>query len=161
MSNSSDPDPGRCKRTDGKKWRCSKEVAPEQKYCERHMHRGRPRSRKHVENRANNPNKRPRLENQATFPVISPPPALTFSSPPINNNGSQPQFLGYTSLPYQHSPVFLDKTSVKATNLESLASLSSTDKNARLVFFVFVFLCYSIWVFYFLVSSLIKNFVLD
>lgn len=44
-----DPEPGRCKRTDGKKWRCSRDVAPHQKYCERHMHRGRPRSRKHVE----------------------------------------------------------------------------------------------------------------
>ncbi|KAL1565492.1 hypothetical protein AAHA92_07700 [Salvia divinorum] len=44
-----DPEPGRCKRTDGKKWRCSREVAPLQKYCERHLHRGRPRSRKPVE----------------------------------------------------------------------------------------------------------------
>nr|GMD02367.1 growth-regulating factor 7 [Ipomoea batatas] len=41
-----DLEPGRCKRTDGKKWRCSKEVALNQKYCERHLHRGRPRSRK-------------------------------------------------------------------------------------------------------------------
>ncbi|GAB2265011.1 hypothetical protein Dimus_000079 [Dionaea muscipula] len=45
----SDAEPGRCKRTDGKKWRCSKDVAPNQKYCERHLNRGRPRSRKHVE----------------------------------------------------------------------------------------------------------------
>ncbi|RAL51499.1 hypothetical protein DM860_011001 [Cuscuta australis] len=44
-----DLEPGRCKRTDGKKWRCAKEVAPNQKYCERHLHRGRPRSRKPVE----------------------------------------------------------------------------------------------------------------
>ncbi|CAI9086938.1 OLC1v1020876C1 [Oldenlandia corymbosa var. corymbosa] len=44
-----DMEPGRCKRTDGKKWRCSRDVAPHQKYCERHLHRGRPRSRKHVE----------------------------------------------------------------------------------------------------------------
>lgn len=44
-----DPEPGRCRRTDGKKWRCSKEAYPESKYCERHMHRGRNRSRKHVE----------------------------------------------------------------------------------------------------------------
>ncbi|XP_043716011.1 growth-regulating factor 10-like isoform X2 [Telopea speciosissima] len=47
--NSMEPEPGRCRRTDGKKWRCSKEVVPDQKYCERHMHRGRNRSRKHVE----------------------------------------------------------------------------------------------------------------
>ncbi|EPS59588.1 hypothetical protein M569_15218, partial [Genlisea aurea] len=42
--------PGRCRRTDGKKWRCSRDVVAGQKYCERHMHRGRNRSRKHVEN---------------------------------------------------------------------------------------------------------------
>ncbi|KAA8533545.1 hypothetical protein F0562_031021 [Nyssa sinensis] len=49
FSNNKDIEPGRCKRTDGKKWRCSRDVAPHQKYCERHMHKGRPRSRKPVE----------------------------------------------------------------------------------------------------------------
>ncbi|KAL4332887.1 hypothetical protein GQ457_07G045730 [Hibiscus cannabinus] len=45
-----DPEPGRCRRTDGKKWRCSKEAyPPDSKYCERHMHRGKNRSRKPVE----------------------------------------------------------------------------------------------------------------
>nr|CAD1820821.1 unnamed protein product [Ananas comosus var. bracteatus] len=44
-----DPEPGRCRRTDGKKWRCSKDAYPGSKYCERHMHRGRNRSRKPVE----------------------------------------------------------------------------------------------------------------
>ncbi|GMN53018.1 hypothetical protein TIFTF001_022159 [Ficus carica] len=44
-----DPEPGRCRRTDGKKWRCSKEAFPDSKYCERHMHRGKNRSRKPVE----------------------------------------------------------------------------------------------------------------
>ncbi|KAF8101777.1 hypothetical protein N665_0201s0096 [Sinapis alba] len=44
-----DPEPGRCRRTDGKKWRCSRDVFPGHKYCERHMHRGRNRSRKPVE----------------------------------------------------------------------------------------------------------------
>ncbi|GLT78312.1 hypothetical protein SLA2020_498520 [Shorea laevis] len=47
--NALDPEPGRCRRTDGKKWRCSKEAVPNHKYCERHMHRGRHRSRKLVE----------------------------------------------------------------------------------------------------------------
>lgn len=47
--NGMDPEPGRCRRTDGKKWRCSKEAVPDHKYCERHLHRGRPRSRKLVE----------------------------------------------------------------------------------------------------------------
>lgn len=44
-----DPEPGRCRRTDGKKWRCSRDVVSGYKYCERHMHRGRNRSRKPVE----------------------------------------------------------------------------------------------------------------
>lgn len=46
-----DPEPGRCRRTDGKKWRCAKDVAPEQQYCEKHLIRNRPRSRKLVEQR--------------------------------------------------------------------------------------------------------------
>lgn len=46
---SMDPEPGRCRRTDGKKWRCSRDVVAGQKYCERHVHRGRNRSRKPVE----------------------------------------------------------------------------------------------------------------
>ncbi|KAG6517587.1 growth-regulating factor 1-like [Zingiber officinale] len=47
--NAVDPEPGRCRRTDGKKWRCSKEAYPDSKYCERHMHRGKGRPRKPVE----------------------------------------------------------------------------------------------------------------
>lgn len=49
FSSGSDPEPWRCKRTDGKKWRCSRDVAPDQKYCERHAHKSKPRSRKPVE----------------------------------------------------------------------------------------------------------------
>ncbi|XP_071717103.1 growth-regulating factor 7-like [Rutidosis leptorrhynchoides] len=49
FSNSSDPEPGRCRRTDGKKWRCSRDAVADQKYCEKHMNRGRHRSRKPVE----------------------------------------------------------------------------------------------------------------
>ncbi|EFJ17791.1 hypothetical protein SELMODRAFT_420739 [Selaginella moellendorffii] len=46
-SNLMDSEPGRCRRTDGKKWRCAKPVvAVDQKYCERHIHRGRNRSKK-------------------------------------------------------------------------------------------------------------------
>lgn len=49
LAKNCDPEPGRCRRTDGKKWRCSKDAFPDSKYCERHMHRGRNRSRKPVE----------------------------------------------------------------------------------------------------------------
>ncbi|OIW09559.1 hypothetical protein TanjilG_28158 [Lupinus angustifolius] len=44
-----DLEPGRCRRTDGKKWRCSRDAHPDSKYCERHMIRRRYRSRKLVE----------------------------------------------------------------------------------------------------------------
>jgi hypothetical protein len=49
INTDSDPEPGRCRRTDGKKWRCSKEAMAEHKYCERHINRNRHRSRKPVE----------------------------------------------------------------------------------------------------------------
>ncbi|CAK9186462.1 unnamed protein product [Ilex paraguariensis] len=39
-STSADTDLQRCRRTDGKKWRCSRCVVPDQKYCQRHMHKG-------------------------------------------------------------------------------------------------------------------------
>nr|ABQ01217.1 putative growth-regulating factor 4 [Zea mays] len=38
-----EPEPGRCRRTDGKKWRCWRNTIPNEKYCERRMHRGRKR----------------------------------------------------------------------------------------------------------------------
>ncbi|XP_074268218.1 growth-regulating factor 5-like [Silene latifolia] len=44
-----DPEPGRCKRTDGKKWRCAKEAHPDSKYCERHMNRGKGKSKKQID----------------------------------------------------------------------------------------------------------------
>ncbi|KAK3036335.1 hypothetical protein RJ639_031742 [Escallonia herrerae] len=44
-----DPEPGRCRRTDGKKWRCKRDVVPSLRYCEQHLHRGTQRSRKYVE----------------------------------------------------------------------------------------------------------------
>ncbi|KAJ8478246.1 hypothetical protein OPV22_021973 [Ensete ventricosum] len=59
-----DPEPGRCRRTDGKKWRCSKDAHPESRYCERHMHRGRNRSRKPVESQ-------PVAPSQSASTVIS------------------------------------------------------------------------------------------
>ncbi|KAG0492373.1 hypothetical protein HPP92_005771 [Vanilla planifolia] len=85
---SEDPEPGRCRRTDGKKWRCSKEAFPDSKYCEKHMHRGKNRSRKPEEisfattsNRSSSPS-----SNQRSFPAnlsISTPDAhhLSYPSP--------------------------------------------------------------------------------
>ncbi|KAG8090002.1 hypothetical protein GUJ93_ZPchr0011g27718 [Zizania palustris] len=56
-----DVEPRRCRRTDGKKWRCSRDAVGDQKYCERHINRGRHRSRKHVEGR------------KATLTIAEPP----------------------------------------------------------------------------------------
>ncbi|KAF0902443.1 hypothetical protein E2562_016273 [Oryza meyeriana var. granulata] len=77
-----DPEPWRCRRTDGKKWRCSKEAHPDSKYCERHMHRGRNRSRKPVESKtaAPAPQSQPQLSNvttTATHDADAPLPSLT------------------------------------------------------------------------------------
>ncbi|XP_022714543.1 growth-regulating factor 5-like [Durio zibethinus] len=68
-----DPEPGRCRRTDGKKWRCSKEAYPDSKYCERHMHRGRNRSRKPVE------------ADSTTAICTLPPPTSSILSPSFSS----------------------------------------------------------------------------
>ncbi|KAJ8564562.1 hypothetical protein K7X08_001022 [Anisodus acutangulus] len=74
-----DPEPGRCRRTDGKKWRCSKEAYADSKYCERHMHRGRNRSRKPVE---------VMTTTRTTTTTNTPPTAIPISSIKINSNYS-------------------------------------------------------------------------
>ncbi|KAH9611590.1 hypothetical protein KSS87_020695, partial [Heliosperma pusillum] len=90
-----DPEPGRCRRTDGKKWRCSKEAYPDSKYCERHMHRGKNRSRKPVESSSpltiNNNN----TCTSTLSPIISAatttsPNHTTVSSTNFTNNQSLP-----------------------------------------------------------------------
>ncbi|TKY53060.1 Growth-regulating factor 4 [Spatholobus suberectus] len=70
-----DPEPGRCRRTDGKKWRCSRDAVAGRKYCERHMHRGRSRSRKPVEQRHG------QGSLTAITSSISSPPSASFKSP--------------------------------------------------------------------------------
>ncbi|XP_039022757.1 growth-regulating factor 8-like isoform X2 [Hibiscus syriacus] len=82
-SNSSDPEPWRCRRTDGKKWRCSRDVAPDQKYCERHSHKSRPRSRKPVElpnHSSNNDPKSQTLNNMASDGTKQPHQTPHFTS---------------------------------------------------------------------------------
>ncbi|KAL3362534.1 hypothetical protein AABB24_015102 [Solanum stoloniferum] len=73
FSSGSDPEPWRCKRTDGKKWRCSRDVAPDQKYCERHAHKSKPRSRKPVEIHTNRHPPTPKSNNNNhsfQFPTV-------------------------------------------------------------------------------------------
>ncbi|XP_024980214.1 growth-regulating factor 1-like [Cynara cardunculus var. scolymus] len=119
-----DPEPGRCRRTDGKKWRCSKEAYPDSKYCERHMHRGRNRSRKPVEvNMSTTPKtpptaipmipssictKSPNYPSPNSHPFSSTdhfyntPHLSSFSRPSSGSGGIQDHFL-LESSPYSHS----------------------------------------------------------
>lgn len=85
-----DPEPGRCRRTDGKKWRCARDVAPSHKYCERHMHRGRPRSRKPVEVQPNNNDNN--NNHQIKKPRHDPNPKFTVANT-ATKDGSSSQFL--------------------------------------------------------------------
>ncbi|MCL7022546.1 hypothetical protein MKW94_030282 [Papaver nudicaule] len=94
-----DPEPGRCRRTDGKKWRCSKEAYNESKYCEKHMHRGRNRSRKPVEilNASST--------NNQSKPMISSSPFKSYynsSSPSRSPNSSSSSSSRY-GFPYSQS----------------------------------------------------------
>ena len=110
-----DPEPGRCRRTDGKKWRCAKDVAPNQKYCERHMHRGRPRSRKPVEvvhaaAAAVDGSSHKKIRH-CHAPTPPPPPSPILS----NHLCSQSQFLGSAGLDqYHQNSVFLYKSDHKS-----------------------------------------------
>ncbi|MQL70799.1 hypothetical protein Taro_003100 [Colocasia esculenta] len=67
-----DPEPWRCRRTDGKKWRCSKNAYPDSKYCERHMHRGRNRSRKPVETPSLSQSQPPTSSPSSTVTTLAP-----------------------------------------------------------------------------------------
>ena len=90
-----DLEPRRCRRIDGKKWRCSKDVVPDQKYCERHMHRGRQRSRKPMEapaiaSRVARPtfNSGMESENSKTNLTIAAPLSLQLMSLSSNNTNT-------------------------------------------------------------------------
>ncbi|KAL4285077.1 hypothetical protein GQ457_16G015570 [Hibiscus cannabinus] len=71
FSNNTDPEPGRCHRTDGKKWRCSRDAVANQKYCERHMNRGRHRSRKPVEGQSGHSVAATGTTNSKLMPIVS------------------------------------------------------------------------------------------
>ncbi|KAH9610985.1 hypothetical protein KSS87_001006 [Heliosperma pusillum] len=79
FSGNTDPEPGRCRRTDGKKWRCSRDAVPDQKYCERHINRGRHRSRKPVEGQTG------QAASGATTAKVLPP--MTASMPSLVTSG--------------------------------------------------------------------------
>ncbi|CAM0902968.1 unnamed protein product [Alopecurus aequalis] len=100
-----DPEPGRCRRTDGKKWRCAKEAAQDSKYCERHMHRGRNRSRKPVETQlVASPHSLQQQQQQQHTPAVAPATATAAAFqnhslyPAISNSGGGSFGLGSTHL---------------------------------------------------------------
>ncbi|KAK9198529.1 hypothetical protein WN944_013714 [Citrus x changshan-huyou] len=101
LKNGLDAEPGRCRRTDGKKWRCSKEAIPDHKYCERHVHRGRLRSRKLVEASRRSPSTSSAITNANTNLSISLPAvnnsstAIAIASNPSPNFGFSPRSVLY------------------------------------------------------------------
>ncbi|KAJ6387631.1 hypothetical protein OIU78_017360 [Salix suchowensis] len=132
FSNGADLEPGRCRRTDGKKWRCSRDVAPDQKYCERHMHRGRPRSRKHVELNTDHNNKKSRHNPDICTEA---PVTVAISNPTINssNSGSasHDQFVGSMPQPYIQTLDFVNKSSEKTAAFDANGAFGSTYKEPR------------------------------
>ncbi|KAK6275209.1 WRC domain - like 4 [Theobroma cacao] len=106
--NSSDPEPWRCRRTDGKKWRCSRDVAPDQKYCERHSHKSRPRSRKPVElpnHSVNNNDHKPHTHNMASDKQPHQNPHFITDAHLLTSSFDQPRCLewfikGETTVPF-------------------------------------------------------------
>ncbi|XP_038990435.1 growth-regulating factor 1-like isoform X1 [Phoenix dactylifera] len=99
-----DPEPGRCRRTDGKKWRCSKEACPDSKYCERHMHRGKRSSRKQVDlSLASNPTSSRLSSPYSSLLSLSPPEADRALFPSSSSSGSPSISLSaQNNIPYSH-----------------------------------------------------------
>ena len=87
-----DPEPGRCRRTDGKKWRCSRDVFVGHKYCERHMHRGRNRSRKPVETPIVNATTTTSMASPATAAPSSTPSSAFGGGEEVGQGGSSSFF---------------------------------------------------------------------
>ncbi|CAN6281550.1 unnamed protein product [Urochloa humidicola] len=132
-----DLEPGRCRRTDGKKWRCSRDAVADQKYCERHMNRGRHRSRKHVEGQPGHAAKA--MSAAVAAAAATQPAALAASSAGATAAGltvSQHQqpvkcyAAGATdpcSLQYNRELVNKHTESVNMQDSDNLSMLTSTD----------------------------------
>ncbi|XP_021901953.1 growth-regulating factor 1 isoform X3 [Carica papaya] len=102
-----DPEPGRCRRTDGKKWRCSKEAYPDSKYCERHMHRGKNRSRKPVEVTTTTTTSTQTISSIAKTPSSFAPSSHSLSS----ISSSETTHHHHLQYPYNHHPFLYSHTS--------------------------------------------------
>ncbi|KAJ7007085.1 growth-regulating factor 1 isoform X2 [Populus alba] len=119
FSSNTDPEPGRCRRTDGKKWRCSRDVVADQKYCERHMNRGRHRSRKPVEGQSGHSaaattTLKPMANGTSSFATASVVGlrSAVSDSHVIVHNQQQPASSSHLSATNTHSRVFLTTENV-------------------------------------------------
>lgn len=138
-----DPEPGRCRRTDGKKWRCSKEAYPDSKYCERHMHRGRNRSRKPVETSSSTSNTT--NTNNLSLPTAIPISSITRNNNPQNNSNltsspynmqnnsttSHHSISSYNNSPLNNNPFLYPNSSSSRTSGFGLESNLYADKDYR------------------------------
>ncbi|XP_057428531.1 growth-regulating factor 5-like [Lotus japonicus] len=150
-----DPEPGRCRRTDGKKWRCSKDAYPDSKYCERHMHRGKNRSRKPVEvlKTSTTTNATPVAFSSITrnSPALTPTnnslSPLSSSCVSSETNHHQSQHSGFYGSHLQHSFLYdhpssrpsgigfsFEDNNSSASLFQDTGSYSQTNDNCRYVY---------------------------
>ncbi|XAR54117.1 hypothetical protein NMG60_11029126 [Bertholletia excelsa] len=127
-----DPEPGRCRRTDGKKWRCSKDVVPDQKYCERHMHRGRQRSRNLVvaSGIASELNKSPNSYN--TITVTNPSVHTDMKSNPSTSNPVNLE-LATPSSNACNDNVVLEKNLMIVTTVHQTRHIGTTERKKNIL----------------------------
>lgn len=146
MGRKIDPEPGRCRRTDGKKWRCSKEAFPDSKYCERHMHRGKNRSRKPVEvlktvstiTNSSNPSLTPTANSSITKNLSTFTPTArssisssSFSSLSSSDNQHYHPFLYNHTSSSRHHGICLSPQDTNTSLLLDSGSYSHTDADYR------------------------------
>ncbi|GKV00808.1 hypothetical protein SLEP1_g13433 [Rubroshorea leprosula] len=127
-----DPEPGRCRRTDGKKWRCSKEAYPDSKYCERHMHRGRNRSRKPVEITSSTISS---TKTTPTQPILSPSISSINRNPSISTNSTIPSISPFTLSPLPSSSlvseIYNPHNAIQETHFNSSFQNSHSPSSSR------------------------------
>ncbi|WVZ60078.1 hypothetical protein U9M48_010144 [Paspalum notatum var. saurae] len=123
----SDPEPGRCRRTDGKKWRCSKEAMADHKYCERHINRNRHRSRKPVENQPKKTKELPAAAAATSLPCAVSQGSLKKAKV----NGSKPGTVSYWEDSLNRTMLSREKAN-KPTEDNNSPLLNSTDRQPTL-----------------------------
>ncbi|GKU88998.1 hypothetical protein SLEP1_g3198 [Rubroshorea leprosula] len=116
-----DLEPRRCRRIDGKKWRCSRDMASDQKYYERHMHLCHPRSRKPVEH----PKKKTRPSHTQDLPLS--PSTIVLPNSCITTSHSSSPFLINVSQPFHQNQTTksLDELNQKVATFRSLGFVTS------------------------------------